>query len=210
MPPDVSTHTALVVELYTVISVEDNGLVLGGADLVDGSPILDIKPYLPFCDGVTHATAPAWVTVEAEDEPLKVGKVLVPESARQMIHTCWLRSVSVGKYNKLYSTSDGFLQLIEQVLSRDIRPVHRRIPSPLWSETPSDLPAVYEGTELSVGQYHVVLENIDVSYDMHDDGKIVVRGACPNVVQSQQRGLGLLKEYDNEQSQHISGVAHKC
>lgn len=29
-----------------VISVDGNTLVLGGADIVDGSPILDIKPYV--------------------------------------------------------------------------------------------------------------------------------------------------------------------
>lgn len=40
-----------------------NTLILGGADIVDGSPVLDIKPYVPFCDGVRTATAPSWVTV---------------------------------------------------------------------------------------------------------------------------------------------------
>lgn len=38
-------------------------LVLGGADIVDGSPVLDIKPYVPFCDCLAAATAPAWVQV---------------------------------------------------------------------------------------------------------------------------------------------------
>lgn len=46
-----------------VVSVEGNCLILGGADIVDGSPVLDIKPYLPFSDGVPHASAPAWVKV---------------------------------------------------------------------------------------------------------------------------------------------------
>ena len=46
-----------------VLEVKGNTLVLGGADIVDGSPILDIKPYVPFCDGVASATAPAWVAV---------------------------------------------------------------------------------------------------------------------------------------------------
>lgn len=46
-----------------VISVEGNCLTLGGADIVDGSPVLDIKPYLPFCDHVASASAPPWVKV---------------------------------------------------------------------------------------------------------------------------------------------------
>jgi hypothetical protein len=38
---------------------------------VDGTPVLDIKPYVPFCDAVRDAVAPAWVrrggTREDED-----------------------------------------------------------------------------------------------------------------------------------------------
>ena len=30
-------------------------LVVSGADLVDGTPIFDIKPYLPFCDAIENA-----------------------------------------------------------------------------------------------------------------------------------------------------------
>ena len=37
--------------------------MLGGLDVVDGSPVLDIKPYLPYVDGVPGATAPHWVRV---------------------------------------------------------------------------------------------------------------------------------------------------
>jgi len=46
-----------------VVGVEGNCLILGGADIIDGSPILDIKPYVPFCDGVPGASAPSWVQV---------------------------------------------------------------------------------------------------------------------------------------------------
>lgn len=81
-----------------------------------------------------------------------------------------------------------------QVLARDIRPVHRRLPSPLWADVPSPPASLYPGTGHAIGQYHVVLEHIDVSYDIDDGGRIMLRGATPNTVQSQQRGLGLLEE----------------
>jgi tRNA (Thr-GGU) A37 N-methylase len=48
-----------------IIEVRGNKLVLGGADIVDGSPVLDIKPYVPFCDSVPGAVAPDWVQVRA-------------------------------------------------------------------------------------------------------------------------------------------------
>ena len=33
-----------------LVRIEGNELVVAGADLMDGTPILDIKPYLPFAD----------------------------------------------------------------------------------------------------------------------------------------------------------------
>jgi hypothetical protein len=45
-----------------VVEIKGRTLVLGGADIVDGSPILDIKPYLPFCDSLSNAIAPNWVS----------------------------------------------------------------------------------------------------------------------------------------------------
>lgn len=40
------------------VEVVDNQVILHitGADMVDGTPILDIKPYLPYVDGVNGAT----------------------------------------------------------------------------------------------------------------------------------------------------------
>lgn len=42
-----------VVKLEQII---DNQLYVSGIDLVDGTPIIDIKPYIPYADIVTEAT----------------------------------------------------------------------------------------------------------------------------------------------------------
>ena len=34
---------------------------IGGLDCVDGTVVLDIKPYVPFADSVDGAQAPRWV-----------------------------------------------------------------------------------------------------------------------------------------------------
>lgn len=47
-----------------VVRVEGRTLTLAGADIVDGSPVLDIKPFVPFCDNVPAAAAPAWVAAQ--------------------------------------------------------------------------------------------------------------------------------------------------
>ena len=43
-------------------SVEQNSVTFRGADVVDGTPVLDIKPYIPYVDGGVAATAPDWVS----------------------------------------------------------------------------------------------------------------------------------------------------
>lgn len=47
------------VKLIGVEQTETEGavLIVSGADLLDGTPILDVKPYLPFADCIPDATA---------------------------------------------------------------------------------------------------------------------------------------------------------
>jgi tRNA (Thr-GGU) A37 N-methylase len=60
--------TPLGLSVGRVRSVNGRVLELSGLDLVDGSPILDIKPFLPFCDAPGDATAPEWAQARAERE----------------------------------------------------------------------------------------------------------------------------------------------
>lgn len=43
--------------------VSGDTVIFRGADVVDGTPVLDIKPYIPYVDGGVGAQAPAWVSV---------------------------------------------------------------------------------------------------------------------------------------------------
>ena len=42
----------------------DNVLKVSGLDAVDGTPVLDIKPYIPGYDSPTEAKTPDWITVD--------------------------------------------------------------------------------------------------------------------------------------------------
>ncbi|HVF99477.1 MAG TPA: tRNA (N6-threonylcarbamoyladenosine(37)-N6)-methyltransferase TrmO [Chloroflexia bacterium] len=44
-----------------LLSVRGNVLTVQGLDAIDGSPVLDIKPYFPAFDRVDDATTPEWV-----------------------------------------------------------------------------------------------------------------------------------------------------
>jgi tRNA (adenine37-N6)-methyltransferase len=44
-----------------VIGVENNALIVQGLDAINGTPVLDLKPYFPIYDRVPEATVPEWV-----------------------------------------------------------------------------------------------------------------------------------------------------
>ena len=55
-------------------------LVIAGADMMDGTPVLDIKPYLPYAD--CHPEARGGFAQEAWREPLRVS--IAPELLAQV------------------------------------------------------------------------------------------------------------------------------
>jgi tRNA-Thr(GGU) m(6)t(6)A37 methyltransferase TsaA len=48
-------------QVVELISREGNVLTVRGLDALDGSPVLDIKPYLPRGDCIPDATIPEWL-----------------------------------------------------------------------------------------------------------------------------------------------------
>ena len=81
------------VRLVAVEKTADCGTVLrvAGADLVDGTPIFDIKPYLPFADSIPGATG-GFADAEAGHR-LEVAlpedlAALIPEDKRAVLVEC--------------------------------------------------------------------------------------------------------------------------
>ena len=44
-----------------LLEVKDNIVKVQGLDAIDGTPVLDIKPYVPAFDRVENATVPEWI-----------------------------------------------------------------------------------------------------------------------------------------------------
>ncbi len=82
-----------------------------GADLMNGTPILDIKPYLPFTDSHPDATA-GW-TAEVHISSLNI---VISEEARQR-----------------HSFSSQQWKALEGILSEDPRPHYQDDPSRIYS-----------------------------------------------------------------------------
>jgi tRNA-Thr(GGU) m(6)t(6)A37 methyltransferase TsaA len=73
------------VKLLRVEERKDDGLVLivSGADLLDGTPVLDIKPYIPFADCITDAVG-GYATAHEHDKlqvhfPNELLSVIIPD-----------------------------------------------------------------------------------------------------------------------------------
>lgn len=91
--------------------VEPGRLLLSGIDLLDGTPVLDIKPYVPYADSVAEAS-----NLMASDAPEPI-RVQWSESALPQAHTHALR---LGEH---------LVELIEQCLAQDPRPAYQ-VPPP--------------------------------------------------------------------------------
>ncbi|GIC77741.1 tRNA (N6-threonylcarbamoyladenosine(37)-N6)-methyltransferase TrmO [Moritella sp. F3] len=92
------------------ISIKNNQCILNlsGIDLVDGTPILDIKPYVPYADSLADAQAGY-----ASDAPIADMPVLFADEAVNQI----------GAQHKKHPELRDF---IAQVLAQDPRPAYKK------------------------------------------------------------------------------------
>ena len=98
-----------VVELLDIqIDAGKVKLVLGGCDFLDGTPVLDIKPYLPYVDAIPEAKGGF-----APEFPKQSMTVVLNEVVE---HQCGLASERLEKDVKL---------LITELLALDPRPAYR-------------------------------------------------------------------------------------
>ncbi|CAN6210831.1 unnamed protein product [Urochloa humidicola] len=161
-----------------VEAVDGHSVLLSGVDLVDGTPVLDMKPYLPYSDSVKGATVPSWLEV---DVALGVESIHFSEHFISALPTCWMHA----QKQSLYASADEFQDLIKQVLSWDIRSISQRLrPHQVNMEGNADdrcsevADEDHDGTASSGVVYHLHLEGIDVSYRIDEGSNIVVEDAA--------------------------------
>ncbi|CAK9890839.1 MULTISPECIES: tRNA (N6-threonylcarbamoyladenosine(37)-N6)-methyltransferase TrmO [Pseudomonas] len=91
--------------------VEAGRLWLSGIDLLDGTPVLDIKPYVPYADAVAGAVN------QMADAPPEAIAVSWGDTALAQAHEHALR------------LAEPLVELIEQCLAQDPRPAYQ-VPPP--------------------------------------------------------------------------------
>lgn len=93
--------------LVELISVEKDGIIVAGADLVDGTPILDVKPYLPEVEAIPEART-GWPK-EIPKEPIEV---FFEDAAEQRLKEWQLRMPELS-----------LREIVEETLKLDPRPI---------------------------------------------------------------------------------------
>lgn len=93
--------------LVEIVEIQKDTLVLAGADLVDGTPILDIKPYLPHIESKPEARG-GWATEVQKDEI----QVEFSSAAMEILQK-WIER----------SGKKELPEVISEVLKQDPRPV---------------------------------------------------------------------------------------
>jgi tRNA-Thr(GGU) m(6)t(6)A37 methyltransferase TsaA len=100
--------------------VEPGRLWVSGIDLLDGTPVLDIKPYVPYADSVEDALN------------------TIASAAPMLIPVQWEGSALLQAREHAQRLGEPLVELIEQCLAQDPRPAYqmptsaRRYGTQLW------------------------------------------------------------------------------
>jgi hypothetical protein len=114
-------HNPVGLSVCRLDAVSKNTLTISGVDFVHGTPVIDVKPYVPY-DSVPGAVVPAWVRMPS-DGPRCV--VEVAQRAREQVAEAVAR-----KGLALYSKAEDILDAITQVLSLEIRSLYQQSSAP--------------------------------------------------------------------------------
>ncbi|WP_180083002.1 tRNA (N6-threonylcarbamoyladenosine(37)-N6)-methyltransferase TrmO [Acinetobacter sp. YH12102] len=124
-----------VVQLKEVKKVGKNVRVyLNGSDLLDGTPIVDIKPYIQYSDAIIDAQS-----AYAQDEPDRKSVIWTEQAEQQKQQLLLNGKISVQ-----------LVQELEQVLSLDPRPAYQDDEGRIYGMKFADLDVRFLVRELSV------------------------------------------------------------
>jgi tRNA-Thr(GGU) m(6)t(6)A37 methyltransferase TsaA len=99
----------------------DGVIGVSGLDLVDGTPILDIKPYVPYCDALQNADAGY---ASPPRSPVADSTLVVPPTVTAAIEK--------------RQDPDQFRRLLEQTLRADPRPAYHDDPDRIYTMSLAD------------------------------------------------------------------------
>ena len=180
----------------TLVAVRNRSLILAGLDCVHGTPVLDVKPYLPFADAPAGAFSPLWAQAdggESDDvtrstdsrcdgdaasppERLALLPAAFGDGGREAVAAAWVaRAERAGATDApLCDSAASFEALLLQVLSRDIRTAHARRRDGMEEGAHGERCAGEAAAGGGVGRWRCCLDGIDVGYELCGGRAVVV------------------------------------
>lgn len=109
-----STHrpNGMGLSVVKIERIEGTKLYVSGLDLLDGTPILDIKPYVPYVDAVPQAYNQ------------------IAEHAPSTVQVQWQQGAKAQALVHQRRLNQPVVELIEQILQQDPKPAYQQ-PTPL-------------------------------------------------------------------------------
>ncbi len=100
----------LGLSLVQLLAIEPGGLRVAGIDCVDGTPVYDVKPYLPWCEAKPEARAD-WAQSAPVARPAEA-VLIAPEFASQL--------------------GEAVTSLVRHLLQLDVQPAYQADPERLY------------------------------------------------------------------------------
>ena len=99
--------------------IEGNTVYMSGADLIDGTPVIDIKPYIGRYDSIPETRTPEWIQDDLFVQKIDESKISFSQQAESEL------SALIPKL-EFYNSMETIKKAIIQVLQSDPRPVYMR------------------------------------------------------------------------------------
>ena len=106
-----------------LVGIEKGDLIVSGADLLDGTPIYDIKPYLSFSD--SHEEAQNGFAEETKDYRLEVDW----GASKPLVTREWTDNGPTLDRERTDEVSEEWMRDVTYILSQDPRPAYQDDPS---------------------------------------------------------------------------------
>ncbi|KAL1496230.1 hypothetical protein AB1Y20_016193 [Prymnesium parvum] len=158
----------LGLSLARLVAVRGDTLHLAAVDLIDGTPVMDVKPFVPFADSAVAPTVAPWLAVPP-----------TPELSVDFTAAALAQLRALAPSLRLLRGEEQAKQAITEVLGGDPRSVH-------WRQHRTDLQygfsidtlnvvSRFEGTNVIVEQ----VQHIDLCDRSHIKGEAAMAAKAP-------------------------------
>ncbi|KAG5177376.1 TsaA-like domain-containing protein [Tribonema minus] len=141
--------------MVRILGVQGHHLHVSGLDLVDGTPVLDVKPVVPY-DVPDGLAVPEWV-LEGDKERRRV---TWSRAAQLALHALFERRGA--RASRFYDNPQALSEAAAQVLAQDIRGVHQGRGS------------ASDGGGCGGAAYECVFDGLRLLF-VHADGAVIVQ-----------------------------------